>query len=117
MKCIDGCSYRVMPNNLPALKAHVEDCLDSGPCKDLKNEPEIIWQDGEFTVVAKSKKKDTTFKVDYVKKQAVELTPDKIKVPQGKQKKPNVSRGGIEKGPNTKQLRATDIKPKDDDFI
>mgnify|MGYP000426721070 CR=1 FL=1 len=119
MKCIEACGYRAKPDNLNVLKSHIEECMAEGACRSLKKEPVIVWRDSEFTAAEKPKsKKEKVFPVTYVKKEALDLTPEMIKpvseVVKAKAKKPTVTRGTISDTASEKRrikTKATGINP------
>lgn len=104
MKCIDACGYKHKPDNITVLTRHIEECLAEGMCGQLGIEPVVVWKDGEFTVVAppkdkRKKIKEQAFKVELVKKEAVELTDnlkkDLAELKGAQSRKPNVTMGTI----------------------
>ena len=99
MICIDGCGFQAKPENLDVIKSHVEECLSEGACRTLKNDPVIVWRNGQLTVAEKAKKNETTFPVVYNKKTALKLDKRLVKtageVAKAKAKAPNITQGTI----------------------
>jgi len=84
MKCISSCGYSHKPDNLTLLVRHIEDCMANGYCKALTEDPQVIWQDGEFTVVPHLSASingvnPTVFEINLIKKVPVKLTATNTK--------------------------------------
>ena len=47
MRCVESCTYREMPNNMPRLKNHIEHCDKAAPADQIT----VVWEDGEFVAV------------------------------------------------------------------
>jgi hypothetical protein len=71
MKCL--CGYQQSPNNAKVLAAHVQDCMHDGVCKDIEM-PEVVWRDGEFTVVAKANDGERTYDLGLVRHTPLTVT-------------------------------------------
>ena len=48
MKCV--CGFKQKPDNVIVLKRHIEDCMLTGPLKDVYPDPVGVWRNHEFTV-------------------------------------------------------------------
>lgn len=68
MKCI--CGYAHSPNNTAILKAHIEECLLTGPLSALPADPVVIWKNAEFHVVTEASEDDAVFDVGFVRPEA-----------------------------------------------
>ena len=64
MKCLPECGFQQMPNSIPGLVRHMQECDLDGPLRNVES-PVVVWRDGEFCVVASAKKKETTFNVGF----------------------------------------------------
>lgn len=78
MKCI--CDFSQKPDNLVALKAHVEDCIVFGPLREYPHNPVVVWRNGEFTVVTEAEKNERTFEVEFVRPASLQLPNEHIAV-------------------------------------
>jgi hypothetical protein len=49
MKCL--CGFNQKPENIVALKRHVEDCMTTGMLQDTTTNPIVVWRNRQFMVV------------------------------------------------------------------
>jgi len=111
MKCISSCGYSHKPDNLTLLTRHIEDCMANGYCKALTEDPKVVWQDGEFTVVphlsaSKENASIPVFEIKLIKKAPVKLTPTNTKTA-------GEAASGRIKGINASMSVAEKLKPQE----
>ena len=58
MKCF--CGYQQKPDNLETLRKHVAYCQSAGALKNVQD-VSIVWEHGEFVVVAEKREERDTF--------------------------------------------------------
>ena len=59
MKCL--CGFNQKPENINTLRSHLDHCQSKGKIPKTKKGYFIVWRDGEFTVVDKTKKNENVF--------------------------------------------------------
>ena len=64
MKCL--CGFKQKPDNVLALKSHMEKCSETGRILSSGAKPFVIWKDQEFTVVTNVAKGETAMDIGFV---------------------------------------------------
>jgi hypothetical protein len=65
MKCV--CGFKQKPDNVIVLKRHIEDCMLTGPLKDVYPDPAVVWRNHEFTVTTQVEEDEAIMDIGFVR--------------------------------------------------
>jgi hypothetical protein len=65
MKCV--CGFKQKPDNVIVLKKHIEDCMLTGPLKDVYPDPVVVWRNHEFTVTTQVEEDEAIMDIGFVR--------------------------------------------------
>jgi hypothetical protein len=65
MKCV--CGFKQKPDNVIVLKKHIEDCMLTGPLKEVYPDPVVVWRNHEFTVTTQVEEDEAIMDIGFVR--------------------------------------------------
>lgn len=75
MKCV--CGFKQKPDNVIVLKKHIEDCMLTGPLKDVYPDPVVVWRNSEFSVALAADEGEAVMDIGFVRPEASRLAMEK----------------------------------------